>query len=386
MTSTTRRATAAIGAARRRDPRDGRPAQATAPAPSDKATGLTYDAWSRCSGPGGSATAPLSRPACPPPGRCVRAASTTPRGRGLLATLVSESGMLYNADEWGTTYTYRGRGYMQLTGGFNWLGDAGTCFGINLLGKPDLAKKALRWSAPIARWYWTVRAYHDECVCRRSRHERRQPQYRLRVELRGGQAPLPAVQSAYQSTSPGSIRRTRSATRAATPGRGHQPVSPPRARRPGLRAARRVALQGGQAGDAPRRNSAPELAARLPQPGRLDADPGAIPSAETDGTGGGLARSSCSTTPAGARRPRIAVFRGRAGSGTHAADEAVTDIEERRLAIGDEFQQPAGAHPDPNAGGGAAPRRHSRVPRRAAPNSSSAFAPKAVSRGLRPRG
>ena len=49
---------------------------------------------------------------------------------------------------------YDGRGFIQLTGDFNY-GPAGRSFGIDLLGNPDLAL-SLQWSAPIARWCWTV--------------------------------------------------------------------------------------------------------------------------------------------------------------------------------------------------------------------------------------
>ena len=75
------------------------------------------------------------------------------RKAAFLATLVSESAVKFNADQ-GGTFTYRGRGYIQLTNDFNYR-DAGTYFGINLLTSPDLAK-SLNWSAPISRWYWTV--------------------------------------------------------------------------------------------------------------------------------------------------------------------------------------------------------------------------------------
>ncbi|GAA1800510.1 glycoside hydrolase family 19 protein [Nostocoides veronense] len=75
------------------------------------------------------------------------------RKAAFLATLVSESAMRYNADQ-GGSFTYRGRGYIQLTNDFNYK-DAGSYFGINLLSSPDLAK-SLQYSAPIARWYWTV--------------------------------------------------------------------------------------------------------------------------------------------------------------------------------------------------------------------------------------
>jgi putative chitinase len=60
----------------------------------------------------------------------------------------------YNIREIGDTRLYGGRGYIQLTGDFNY-GPAGRYFGIDLLGNPELAR-SLQWSAPIARWYWTV--------------------------------------------------------------------------------------------------------------------------------------------------------------------------------------------------------------------------------------
>jgi putative chitinase len=80
--------------------------------------------------------------------------NTPYRKAAFLATLVHESRLEYNIREIGDTRTYGGRGYIQLTGDFNY-GPAGNYFGINLLGNPDLAL-SLQWSAPIARWYWTV--------------------------------------------------------------------------------------------------------------------------------------------------------------------------------------------------------------------------------------
>lgn len=76
------------------------------------------------------------------------------RRAAFLATLVSESAMRYDASQYGATDTYRGRGYIQLTGDFNYEA-AGNYFGINLLRNPERAR-SLKWSAPIARWYWTV--------------------------------------------------------------------------------------------------------------------------------------------------------------------------------------------------------------------------------------
>lgn len=79
----------------------------------------------------------------------------TPRRKAaFLATLVHESRLEYNIREIGDTRLYGGRGYIQLTGDFNY-GPAGRYFGIDLLGNPELAR-SLQWSAPIARWYWTV--------------------------------------------------------------------------------------------------------------------------------------------------------------------------------------------------------------------------------------
>ncbi|TDU83455.1 putative chitinase [Kribbella voronezhensis] len=80
---------------------------------------------------------------------------TTPyRKAAFLATLVHESRLEYNIREIGDTRLYGGRGYIQLTGDFNYR-PAGQYFGIDLLGNPELAR-SLQWSAPIARWYWTV--------------------------------------------------------------------------------------------------------------------------------------------------------------------------------------------------------------------------------------
>ncbi|MFG1913176.1 glycoside hydrolase family 19 protein [Kribbella sp. NPDC048928] len=80
--------------------------------------------------------------------------NTPYRKAAFLATLVHESRLEYNIREIGDTRPYGGRGYIQLTGDFNY-GPAGEYLGIDLLGDPDLAM-SLQWSAPIARWYWTV--------------------------------------------------------------------------------------------------------------------------------------------------------------------------------------------------------------------------------------
>jgi putative chitinase len=80
--------------------------------------------------------------------------NTAYRKAAFLATLVHESRLEYNIREIGDTRPYGGRGYIQLTGDFNYR-PAGQYFGIDLIGNPDLAM-SLQWSAPIARWYWTV--------------------------------------------------------------------------------------------------------------------------------------------------------------------------------------------------------------------------------------
>lgn len=80
--------------------------------------------------------------------------NTDYRKAAFLATIAHESTFEYNIREIGDDRTYGGRGYIQLTGDFNY-GPAGEYFGIDLLGNPDLAL-SLEWSAPIARWYWTV--------------------------------------------------------------------------------------------------------------------------------------------------------------------------------------------------------------------------------------
>jgi putative chitinase len=85
----------------------------------------------------------------------MRAASiTTPkRIAAFLATVKNESGFRYDA-VWAGSDAYRGRGFIQLTSSANY---AGASAGLNhdFLGTPSDAA-LLRWSAPLARWYWTV--------------------------------------------------------------------------------------------------------------------------------------------------------------------------------------------------------------------------------------
>lgn len=75
------------------------------------------------------------------------------RKAAFLATLRHESGFRYNAVQHGQR-RYRGRGFIQLTGEFNYRG-ASEWRNVNLLRRPALAA-SLKHSAPIARWYWTV--------------------------------------------------------------------------------------------------------------------------------------------------------------------------------------------------------------------------------------
>lgn len=75
------------------------------------------------------------------------------RASAFLATLANESSMRYNALQAGTS-TYRGRGFIQLTGSANY-SSAGSHFGEPFLAEPDRVR-SLAWSAKVARWYWTV--------------------------------------------------------------------------------------------------------------------------------------------------------------------------------------------------------------------------------------
>ncbi|MFB6721393.1 glycoside hydrolase family 19 protein [Kribbella sp. NPDC056345] len=80
--------------------------------------------------------------------------NTVYRKAAFLATLVHESRLEYNIREIGDTRPYGGRGYIQLTGDFNYR-PAGQWLGIDLINNPELARD-IRYSAQIARWYWTV--------------------------------------------------------------------------------------------------------------------------------------------------------------------------------------------------------------------------------------
>jgi len=76
------------------------------------------------------------------------------RKAAFLTTLAYESAFLYNVRAHGDQRRYAGRGYIQLTGSYNYQ-TAGDHLGVNLAKKPRLAQ-TLAWSAPIAGWYWTV--------------------------------------------------------------------------------------------------------------------------------------------------------------------------------------------------------------------------------------
>lgn len=79
---------------------------------------------------------------------------TTPqRKAAFLATLVNESRMDPSASERGARARYKGRGYMQLTGAWNY-GAAGRAIGVNLRRNPAAAADP-QHSAAIATWYWT---------------------------------------------------------------------------------------------------------------------------------------------------------------------------------------------------------------------------------------
>lgn len=80
---------------------------------------------------------------------------TTPaRKAAFLTTLAYESTFLYNIRQHGDDRKYGGRGYIQLTGAYNYQA-AGDHLGVNLMRHPEKAR-SLKWSAAIASWYWTV--------------------------------------------------------------------------------------------------------------------------------------------------------------------------------------------------------------------------------------
>ncbi|OYO16799.1 hypothetical protein CGZ94_04005 [Enemella evansiae] len=77
------------------------------------------------------------------------------RKAAFLATLAHESSFDYAIGEKGySTAGYRGRGYIQLTGDFNYEA-AGKGIGVNLMGANKVRAAQLPYSAQIAGWYWT---------------------------------------------------------------------------------------------------------------------------------------------------------------------------------------------------------------------------------------
>jgi hypothetical protein len=85
----------------------------------------------------------------------LRAGATTPgRKAAFLATIHNESDFRADAVEVSNPSTYRGRGFIQLTGDFNYRA-AGSDLGLDLEAEPDLAATPTT-SAQVAAWYWTV--------------------------------------------------------------------------------------------------------------------------------------------------------------------------------------------------------------------------------------
>jgi murein DD-endopeptidase MepM/ murein hydrolase activator NlpD len=85
----------------------------------------------------------------------LRAGATTPaRKAAFLATIHNESDFRADAVEVSNPSTFRGRGFIQLTGDFNYRA-AGSDLGLDLEGEPDLAATPTT-SAQVAAWYWTV--------------------------------------------------------------------------------------------------------------------------------------------------------------------------------------------------------------------------------------
>ncbi|MFF1820074.1 glycoside hydrolase family 19 protein [Kribbella sp. NPDC058245] len=130
--------------------------------------------------------------------------NTVYRKAAFLATLVHESRLEYNIREIGDTRVYGGRGYIQLTGDFNYR-PAGQWLGVDLINNPELARD-IRYSAQIARWYWTVarniNPYADQLKMGRvnaaigypagAEDQRRCDSFRAAIAYLSG-APAPAV-------------------------------------------------------------------------------------------------------------------------------------------------------------------------------------------------
>ena len=84
-----------------------------------------------------------------------RSDATTPaRKAAFLATIHNESNFRADAIEQANPSEFRGRGFIQLTGDFNYRA-AGDDLGVDLLTDPTLAADPTT-SARVAAWYWTV--------------------------------------------------------------------------------------------------------------------------------------------------------------------------------------------------------------------------------------
>ncbi|TDD61160.1 glycoside hydrolase family 19 [Kribbella antibiotica] len=162
--------------------------------------------------------------------------NTVYRKAAFLATLVHESRLEYNIREIGDTRVYGGRGYIQLTGDFNYR-PAGQWLGVDLINNPELARD-IRYSAQIARWYWTVarniNPYADQLKMGRvnaaigypagAEDQRRCDTFRTAIAYLSGQ-PAPAVNCSRTAKTLGDTSAmTRSQFEAAvnqgTPGKG----------------------------------------------------------------------------------------------------------------------------------------------------------------------
>lgn len=78
--------------------------------------------------------------------------TTNRRRAAFFATLLNESRFEYDSVQIGATSTYKGRGFIQLTGYTNY-NNAGTHFGVDFVNSPGKIND-LAWSAKVARWYW----------------------------------------------------------------------------------------------------------------------------------------------------------------------------------------------------------------------------------------